>query len=57
MDPADLKKQRDRFLAFAFASADLFVEVGADERVAFTIGAAKGLTGSSDQGLLGRHWW
>ena len=55
-DANDLKRQRDRFLAFSFASADLFVEIGADEHIVYTLGAARSLAGASDEGLKGRHW-
>jgi EAL domain-containing protein (putative c-di-GMP-specific phosphodiesterase class I) len=55
-DPKSLKAQRDRFLAFSFASADLFIEVGADETVAFALGAARSLTGIDEKKLGGRSW-
>ena len=55
-DANDLKRQRDRFLAFSFASADLFIEIGADEHIVYTLGAARSLAGASDEGLKGRHW-
>lgn len=32
---ADTKRQRDKFLAFAFASSDLFIEVTPDEKVSY----------------------
>lgn len=51
-----LKEQRDRFLAFAFASADLFIEVSEEGRIAFAAGAAKGVTGIDDEKLLKRNW-
>lgn len=50
----DLKDQRDRFLAFAFAGADLMLEVDALGRIVFALGAAKGLTGSNDSKLTGK---
>ncbi len=50
------KQQRDRFLAFSFASADLFLEVDKDGKVAFVFGAAKGLTGFDDAALMGKFW-
>ena len=55
-DSSSLKKQRDQFLAFAFASADLFVEISHEDRVVFVLGAAKGLTGANDQDLMGQNW-
>lgn len=51
-----IKEQRDRFLAFAFASADLFMEVSPDGNIIYALGAAKGLTGIDDQSLLGKNW-
>ncbi|MCB1562120.1 MAG: EAL domain-containing protein [Alphaproteobacteria bacterium] len=51
-----LKQQRDRFLAFAFASADLFLEVTPSGTISFTLGAAKGLTGIEDAALSGKNW-
>ena len=52
----NIKQQRDRFLAFSFASADLFLEVGEGGEIAFVFGAAKGLTGLDDAGLMGKFW-
>lgn len=37
----DLKDQRDRFLAFAFAGADLMLEIGTDGKILYALGAAK----------------
>lgn len=51
---SDLKQQRDRFVAFAFAAADLLIEVGADDRIAFAAGAAQRLMGESAQAQIGR---
>lgn len=45
-----------RFLGFAFASADLLVEIATDERITFAIGAANTLTGSSERALVGHSW-
>jgi PAS domain S-box-containing protein len=50
------KKQRDQFLAFSFASADLFIEVTEEGKVAFALGAAKGMTGVDEAELLGKNW-
>ena len=45
----ELKDQRDRFLAFAFASADILIETDAKNySVLFSIGAVKGLTANND---------
>lgn len=50
------KKQRDRFVAFAFASADLFLEVSSEGKVVYALGASKGLTGFDDTEIIGRKW-
>jgi PAS domain S-box-containing protein len=55
-DTKDFKKQRDRFLAFSFASADLFIEVAENGKVAYALGAAKSLTGVDHQTLVGHNW-
>lgn len=55
-DLNDIKKQRDRFLAFSFAASDLFIEVNEENAISFALGAAKGLTGITDKDLLGRKW-
>jgi EAL domain-containing protein (putative c-di-GMP-specific phosphodiesterase class I) len=55
-DEKNLKFQRDRFLAFSFASADLFIEVTADSKISYALGAAKGIIGVDDKSLLGRDW-
>ena len=54
MSDDKIKLQRDRFLAFAFASADLFIEVEANGAVSFSLGAARSLTGVSD--MVGQSW-
>ena len=47
----NIKQQRDRFLAFSFASADLFLEVDEKGIVDFALGAAQTLTGINDKSL------
>jgi EAL domain-containing protein (putative c-di-GMP-specific phosphodiesterase class I)/PAS domain-containing protein len=49
-----LKQQRDRFIAFAFAGADLLLEMDEDDKVAYSIGAGEALYGITDEELLGR---
>ena len=44
-----------RYLGFAFASADLLFEIGADERVAFAIGASRRVLGCRHEELVGRR--
>lgn len=55
-DNGSLKEQRDRFLAFSFASADLFIELDTAQNVIFALGAAKSLTGIDHKTLVGKHW-
>lgn len=55
-DDKNLRKQRDRFLAFSFASSDLFIEVSEDETITYMLGAAKGLTGADDNSIVGTRW-
>jgi EAL domain-containing protein (putative c-di-GMP-specific phosphodiesterase class I) len=45
-----------RLLGFAFASADLLVEIDADGRIAFAIGASEALSGSRETSLVSRRW-
>jgi EAL domain-containing protein (putative c-di-GMP-specific phosphodiesterase class I) len=49
----ELKADRDRFVAFAFAFADLLLEVGADGRIRFAAGAARALAGREAPELIG----
>ncbi|MFO1013406.1 MAG: EAL domain-containing protein [Caulobacteraceae bacterium] len=45
-----------RLLGFAFASADLLVEIDPDDRIAFAVGAAATLAGGNEEALMGRSW-
>lgn len=49
-----LKAQRDRFIAFAFAGADLLLEVGEDDVIAYSAGAGEALYGLSDADLTSK---
>src|SRR5688500_13314155 len=49
----DLRRERDRFVAFAFAAADLFLEVDAGDRIVFAAGATT-LLSVADGRLIGR---
>ncbi len=49
----ELKSQRDRFLAFAFAAADLLVEVTDDEKISYISGAVKAITGYDEKEVMG----
>jgi EAL domain-containing protein (putative c-di-GMP-specific phosphodiesterase class I)/GGDEF domain-containing protein len=45
-----------RLLGFAFAGADLLMEVSPDGVIAFTLGASKTLSGAAEAKLTGRKW-
>lgn len=49
-----LKGERDRFVAFAFASADVLVELDAEGNVLFVDGATLGLLGRNAPELVGK---
>jgi EAL domain-containing protein (putative c-di-GMP-specific phosphodiesterase class I) len=49
-----LKQQRDRFIAFAFAGADLLIEMDESDVVTYSAGAGEALYGISDSDLLGK---
>ena len=49
-----LRQQRDRFVAFSFAAADLLIETGAGNRITYASGAAQRLLGVDAQTLVGR---
>ena len=45
-----------RFLGFAFASADLLVEVDPQSRITFAVGATQGLRTDNETQLVGKSW-
>lgn len=47
--------QRDRFLAFAFAAADLLVEASGDGMIEFAAGAFHARYGATPESFVGRH--
>ncbi|HEY6335088.1 MAG TPA: EAL domain-containing protein [Alphaproteobacteria bacterium] len=49
----ELKGERDRFVAFSFAAADLLLEVDCEGRIRFASGAARVITGKSAESLVG----
>ena len=49
-----LKAQRDRFIAFAFAGADVLLETDGAGVIGFSTGAGEALYGLSDADMLGR---
>ncbi len=48
---------RNRFVAFAFAAADAFIELDRGETIAFVDGAVPWLTGLNAEELTGRSLW
>ncbi len=52
----DLKSQRDRFLAFAFAGADLLIEINHNGKVVFASGAIKSLTNHEEKDFIGTNF-
>src|SRR5579859_3916644 len=53
---AEIRADRDRFVAFAFAAADLLIELDAKRRIVFATGAAQSLIGMPAAKLAGRHF-
>jgi EAL domain-containing protein (putative c-di-GMP-specific phosphodiesterase class I) len=51
-----MSSQIKRFISFAFAAADLLIEVGAAGEIRFALGAALTLTDQRDDSLRGRNW-
>ena len=45
-----------RYLGFAFASADLLLEIDADDRVGFVVGAVQRALGRGEGAVVGRPW-
>lgn len=54
--PTNIKQQRDRFLAFSFASSDLLLEIGDGGKVTYALGASQGILGVDDKTLEGLRW-
>ncbi len=51
-----LREQRDRFLAFAFAASDLLLEIGDDSMIRYAVGATNQLLGGPPASVIGRGW-
>ncbi|MDB5446803.1 MAG: sensory box protein [Phenylobacterium sp.] len=45
-----------RLLGFAFASADLLLEVSSEGRIAFALGASEAISGQLEEALIGKPW-
>lgn len=52
----ELREQRNRFLAFSFATADLLIEIDKSDKIVFALGAAMAVTGIDPEHLKGRSW-
>jgi PAS domain S-box-containing protein len=52
----DRRAERDRFVAFSLAAADLLIEVDDDHRIVYIAGAARALTGRDGRELMGRQF-
>lgn len=52
----DMKSQRDRFLAFAFAAADLLIEIKQNGEILYTSGAVRAITGYDDEELKTKNF-
>lgn len=51
-----LREQRDRFLAFAFAASDLLLEIGDDSLIRYAVGATNQLLGGAPASVIGQGW-
>jgi EAL domain-containing protein (putative c-di-GMP-specific phosphodiesterase class I) len=56
METVCLSLAPQRLLGFAFASADLLLELAPDGRIGLAIGASEALSGSAETDLVGRAW-
>ncbi len=54
---AQIRHERDRFVAFAFASADILLELDPDGRIMFANGATRGLLGREADELRGMDFY
>jgi len=50
---AEMRAERDRFVAFAFAAADAFLELDNENKVIYAVGATQWLAGVPPEKLLG----
>jgi|GEM_PF-577924 len=52
-----LKKQRERFLSFAFAASDLLLEIDDAGNISYALGTIKNFTGKENsKELMGQNW-
>ena len=53
---AEMRAERDRFVAFAFAAADAFLELDNEFKIIYAVGATQWLAGVPPEQLLGREF-
>lgn len=51
----EIKKERERFVAFAFAAAEIFLELDSDSQILFGGGATERITPKKEAGLVGKN--
>ncbi|MBM3479469.1 MAG: phosphodiesterase, partial [Alphaproteobacteria bacterium] len=51
-----MSRDLHRFMSFAFAGADLLVELDKQRNIAFALGATTGLSALNDIQLVGKPW-
>ena len=51
-----LRDERDRFVGFAFAAADLLLEISVEGDIRFAAGASRALTGAEAEELVGKSF-
>ncbi len=52
----EVKRERDRFVAFAFSAADAFVELDGEKNIRYVTGAVNALTGKAGNSLNGQNF-
>lgn len=52
----ELRDDKERFVAFSFAAADLLIELNSAGEICFISGAAKGITGCDTKDLIGTRF-
>ncbi len=55
-DSGEVRRDRDRFVAFAFSAADAFIELDSEHKVRYVTGAVNALTGKEGSSLNGQNF-
>ncbi|MDP6876847.1 MAG: EAL domain-containing protein, partial [Alphaproteobacteria bacterium] len=55
-ESGEVRRDRDRFVAFAFSAADAFVELDSEQKIRYVTGAVNALTGKEGSGLNGKKF-